>query len=159
MPSKEGVPGVFAIVGQRFEASFFQDVLHRLAGELDPEFAEFAHQFRVPEPGVLPHLNDQIADLLRCPRPPRFAIGCRFGFGVALFRLSNPAAERLIADERHQFLELDTETLAGAEQPFLLLRRGDDPIRQSRPEDSVLFFEVGYLAGQFVAGGGGQQGE
>lgn len=154
MPGEERVPRVFAVIRQWLESCFLQDVLHRLAGELDPEFAEFAHQLRVPEPGVLPHLNDQIADLFRCSWTPRFAVGCRLRFRLVLFRFPNPAAERLIADERHQFLELHTETAAGTEQSFLLLRRGDDPIRQPRPEDSVFFFEVSHLAGQFLACGG-----
>jgi hypothetical protein len=54
VPGKEGVPRILAVVGLWLKARFFRDVLHGLARELDPEFAEFAHQLRAAEPGVLP---------------------------------------------------------------------------------------------------------
>ncbi len=103
--------------------------------------------------------QEQVADVVRCPRSAGLSLGGRAFRGVHRLDVPYPATERLVADDLDQLLELDAQLPAGPEQPSLLLRRGDQSFGQSGTEDPVLLLKVGNLPRQVLAGCGRQEGE
>lgn len=93
------------------------------------------------------------------PGPAGFAFGCRVLRRVGRLCFADPAQERLVGDNRDQFLQLLIQLLAEPEQPPFLLVGRHQPLRQPCPQDPVLFFQIRDLAGQILTGNRGQQGE
>jgi hypothetical protein len=126
-----------AFVSSRFDDGLLEHIRHwkvqrvvrvnALVGArdaLDPELAEFA-QDAGAAPGVLfRQTQHQLTDFIRRPGPAGLPFGRRLLRGVSSLGLTNPTQERLVGDNRDQFLQLLPELLAEPEQPpFLLIGR------------------------------------
>ena len=91
--------------------------------------------------------KDRFADTLLEWRAARLG-DLRLGaFVRPVFKAANPLAERRIADDRDQVFNPATETLAVLDQPTTLLIALLDSLGSFAPQDSVLRFERGDLAG------------
>lgn len=154
----ERIPGPFAAFRPRVDAVFLEDVDDR--GTADPgdaELFELAKDARVAPGVVTRQAQNQVADLLRGFRAPRFAADRRTR-GLPLLA-AHPACERPWRDDRDQVLDSGAERHAKFDQPLAFIDADIDAFGQLATQEPVLGLEVLDLAGKLAVGGCGEKKE
>lgn len=144
MDRQELMPSSRSALWHRIFAVLFDDTLDRLPTDLpDPEFSQFAENSRVSETRFLRDSQHEFPKMLT------FRAVCS-RLLLQTFRFAHPAIERLGGDDRDQFLNRSSQRFAELEQPRTFFKPCVHPLRQPRPKDAVLLFQVLSVIRQLV---------
>ena len=152
VPLNEVMPSAAATFRPGIETILLQDAADGRPGDAaDAELPEFAENPPVAPAGGLGHLDDQLADLFRLPRPSPFA---RLHARPAL---AQPAGKGSRVDDGDDLLDLRAEPHAELQELGPFCRSHFDPFGQLVAKHPVLGLQILDHLDEFFLGGPGQE--
>lgn len=120
---------------------------------LMPRSAEFAHDSSQSEPRGFGDEDHEFPDL------SGLALSALGILRPRTYTVTEPAIERVGADDRNQLFDGPTDGFAELDEPFSFRFRRVNLAGDACPQDLVLFLQILDVFGEFIVGCGGNQGE